>query len=55
MNEVIPQNYFWEMRRIYTVSLNCSEIKEYSYNTHLMQMDVIMSAEKIDGIFGKKP
>lgn len=43
------------MRRTYTGSLNYDEIKEYSYNTHLIQMDVIMPAEQMDGIFGKKP
>lgn len=43
------------MKRTYTGSLNCDEIKEYSYNTHLMQMDVFMPADKTDGIFGKKP
>lgn len=43
------------MRRTYTGSSDCDEIKEYSYVTHLMQMDVVMPAEKIDGIFGKNP
>lgn len=40
--------------RIYPGSLDCDEIKEHSCITHLRQMDFVMPAEKMEGIFSKK-